>query len=435
MHVSTPGSAGPRDVLPTAPAWLTRTTGAWLGSIVRKVVVGSLVNLPEGRLTIKEGGSSQSFGPGSEAEAVVIEVLDARFWTEVFGAGTNGAGEAYRQGWWRADDLTGLIRLFARNRDTANDLESGWARLAAPLRAAALRANRNTVAGSRRNIEAHYDLSNEFFALILDSTMSYSCGIYPTPQASLEEASIEKIDRLCRKLQLREGDRLLEIGTGWGSLAIHAARHYGASVVTTTISREQAAWAERRIAEEGLASRIDLRRCDYRDLDGTFDKLVSVEMIEAVGADFYEDFFQVLEARLADDGIAAIQAITIADQYFAEARDTEDFIKKFIFPGSCIPSISALLAASTAASDLKLVQLEDITQHYCRTLAAWRENLLSRRDEVLALGLSDEFLRTWDFYFSYCEGGFAERHIGDVQMLFARPGWRGAVDDFGAKSD
>lgn len=418
--------AMPRDVTETRPALLTRRLGSLFSRLGRAAAIRVLAGIEDGIIEVREGDRSWQFGrESSDGLRARVEVLDRRFWTEILGAGANGGGEAYRQGWWRADDLTSLLRIFARNRDASVALDGGLARLARPLRQAALRANRNTLEGSRENIAAHYDLSNEFFSLILDPSMMYSSGVFPRESSSLEEASIEKIDRLCRKLELQPGDRLLEIGTGWGGFAIHAARHYGVRVTTTTISTRQAEWAERRIREEGFEDRIELCRTDYRDLEGKFDKIVSIEMIEAVGAEYYEEFFRVLQDRLEPHGIAALQAITIADRFFAEARDTEDFIKKYIFPGSCIPSVTALLDAATAASDLKLVQLEDITPHYCRTLAAWRENLFRHRREIRGLGLDDAFERTWDFYFSYCEAGFAERHIGDVHLLFARPGWRG----------
>lgn len=414
-----------RDVTATRPGWLTRTAGRNLAKLGRRALLRTLAQLQHGRLTIEEDGERLAFGtPTADGLDATVRVHDARFWTELLASGTLGAGEAYRQGWWTADDLTTVVRILVRNRDVMQGMEGGLAKLAAPLRRVAHWANRNTLDGSKRNISAHYDLSNDFFALFLDPTMTYSCGVYPRADATLQEASIEKIDRLCRKLDLQPGDRLLEVGTGWGALAIHAAREYGAEVTTTTISERQAEWAARRFREEGVEDRVHLIRQDYRELTGSYDKIVSVEMIEAIGWKWFPAYFRMLGERLAPDGVAAIQAITIEDRYFEEARDSVDFIQKYVFPGCCIPSVSALLEAARKASDLKLVHLEDITPHYCRTLASWRENLFANRKEVHALGLDDAFVRTWDYYFSYCEGGFAERHIGDVQMLFAKPGWR-----------
>lgn len=411
-----------RDVTATRPGLLTRVAGNSLAKIGRSGLLRALGQLEYGLLTLEEDSTSTQFGkPTADGLEATVRVHDARFWTELLAGGTVGAGEAYRQGWWTASDLAMVVRILVRNREVMQGMEGGLAKLAAPLRKLAHWSNRNTVEGSRRNIEAHYDLSNDFFELILDPTMTYSCGIYEREDSTLEEASIEKIDRLCRKLELKPGMRLLEIGTGWGAMALHAAKEYGAEVTTTTISQRQAEWAERRFQEEGLTDQITLLREDYRKLEGQFDRIVSVEMIEAIGWKYFDSYFRVLGERLTDDGLAAIQAITIRDQHFEEARDSVDFIQRYIFPGCCIPSVQALVDAATRASDLNLVGLEDITPHYVRTLAEWRENMFAHQDRVHELGLDERFVRTWDYYFSYCEGGFAERHIGDVQLLFAKP--------------
>jgi cyclopropane-fatty-acyl-phospholipid synthase len=411
-----------RDVTATRPGLLTRVAGNSLAKIGRSGLLRALGQLEYGLLTLEEDSTSTQFGkPTADGLEATVRVHDARFWTELLAGGTVGAGEAYRQGWWTASDLAMVVRILVRNREVMQGMEGGLAKLAAPLRKLAHWSNRNTVEGSRRNIEAHYDLSNDFFELILDPTMTYSCGIYEREDSTLEEASIEKIDRLCRKLELKPGMRLLELGTGWGAMALHAAKEYGAEVTTTTISQRQAEWAERRFQEEGLTDQITLLREDYRKLEGQFDRIVSVEMIEAIGWKYFDSYFRVLGERLTDDGLAAIQAITIRDQHFEEARDSVDFIQRYIFPGCCIPSVQALVDAATRASDLNLVGLEDITPHYVRTLAEWRENMFAHQDRVHELGLDERFVRTWDYYFSYCEGGFAERHIGDVQLLFAKP--------------
>jgi cyclopropane-fatty-acyl-phospholipid synthase len=327
---------------------------------------------------------------------------------------------------WDSPDLTAVVRLFVQNRAVLDGLDGGLALLATPLRRWLHRRNRNDRAGSRRNIAAHYDLGDDLFELFLDETMTYSAAMFATPTATLAEAQRAKLDRLCGKLDLVPGDHLLEIGTGWGALGIHAARAYGCRVTTTTISAEQHAFAKERIRAAGLADRITLLLQDYRELEGRFDKLVSVEMIEAVGHQYYDEFFRRCAALLQDDGLMALQAITIADQHYERARDSVDFIQRHIFPGSCIPSVTALLDSATRASDLRLTHLEDIGPHYVRTLATWRGRLRERWDDALALGLDEEFLRLFEFYFCYSEGGFAERHIGDVQMLLARPGSRAA---------
>jgi cyclopropane-fatty-acyl-phospholipid synthase len=301
------------------------------------------------------------------------------------------------------------------------------ARFSRPLLALFHAFRRNTENGSRANIAAHYDLSNEFFELFLDDTMMYSCGVFERPEATLREASIAKIDRICRKLELSPRDHLLEIGTGWGGFAIHAAREYGCRVTTTTISRAQHDLAAKRIRDAGLEDRITLLFQDYRKLTGVYDKLVSIEMIEAVGHHYYDDYFRSCSALLAPGGRMCIQAITIADQLYESARRSVDFIQRYIFPGSCIPSVTALCSSMTRASELRLVGLDDIGPDYVKTLMKWRENLTRRADEARALGFDDQFLRLWDFYFCYCAGGFAERRIGTVHMLLERPASRFVV--------
>lgn len=313
-----------------------------------------------------------------------------------------------------------LVRILVRNRAALEGLERGLVRLAKPVRALAHALRRNTRGGSRRNISAHYDLGNEFFRLFLDDTLAYSCAIFETPEASLHDASVAKFDRICRLLELSTKDHLLEIGTGWGGFALHAAREYGCRVTTATISRQQELLANQRIAEAGLSGRITVVNRDYRDLEGAFDKLASIEMIEAVGHQYLKGFFRVCADRLKPDGLFALQVITIQDRFYHAALDEVDFIKAYIFPGSFIPS-RAVLAESAGLTDLTLVDLHDLTPHYAETLKRWRENFLSHRRDVLALGFDERFVRLWEFYFAYCEGGFRERVLGDAQMLFAKP--------------
>ncbi|MBK6942329.1 MAG: class I SAM-dependent methyltransferase [Planctomycetes bacterium] len=405
----------------SVPTWLERT--------LKSAVLTRLRGLEFGALTIVDGGERHDFGGGlhgaTEPSATVI-VHDPAFWPALALQGSVGAGATYVNGVWDADDLAQLVRVFVRNRDVLNGLERGLARLSAPVLRFLHARNENTRTGARRNIVAHYDLGNDFFAEFLDPTMTYSCGLFERGDETLEQAQRAKIDRLCRKLALRRGDSLLEIGTGWGAFAIHAAKHYGCKVTTTTISPAQYEIARERIAREGLESRITLLLEDYRDLTGRFDRVVSVEMIEAVGARFHPDFFRTLMDRLDVDGIAAIQAITIQDQEFERARRSVDFIQRYIFPGSCIPSVTALLDAATRASDLRLFHLEDFGPHYATTLAAWNERMHARRESILALGYDAKLLRLFEFYFKYCEGGFAERAIGLAQLVFTRPGCKRA---------
>ena len=283
---------------------------------------------------------------------------------------------------------------------------------------------RNSRAGSRRNIAAHYDLGNEFFRSFLDETLMYSAATFEHEQQSLHDAQVARLDRICRKLELGPDDHLLEIGTGWGGLALHAARHFGCRVTTTTISREQWTLARERVREAGLGDRVEVLCEDYRDLTGTYDKLVSIEMIEAIGHQYYDTYFAKCSELLAPHGAMLLQAITIADQRYERARRSVDFIQRYIFPGSCIPSVAALSSSIARASDLRLFHLDDIGPHYATTLAHWRQNLRANLARVRSLGYGEEFIRMWEYYFCYCEGGFMERVIGDVQMLLVKPGNR-----------
>jgi cyclopropane-fatty-acyl-phospholipid synthase len=352
---------------------------------------------------------------------VDLQVGDLRFYRHVLLDGHLGAAESYIRGYWTCSELTSLVRLMLRNQQALGQLDRGLARLSRPLRLVAHRLRSNTRIGSRRNITAHYDIGNDFYELMLDRSMTYSCGIFERPDCTLLEASIAKYDRICTKLALSKADHLLEIGTGWGGFAIHAARHYGCRVTTTTISPQQFEWARRRIAEEGLSRQISVLCQDYRDLEGQYDKLVSIEMIEAVGHQYYGTFFRKCCELLKAEGAMALQAITIPDHLFRRHVKTVDFIKRYIFPGSCIPSLAALSSAMSISSDLRLVHLEDITPHYARTLRLWRDNVFSHVDEIRSLGYSDTFLRLWEFYLCYCEGSFAEGYNRDVQMVLIRP--------------
>lgn len=379
-----------------------------------------LARIEHGRVTIVDGPRRDTYGQATPRCALqaTVQVRDRRFYAEAAFGGSVGTGESFMAGDWTVDDLTALVRILLANRGVLDGLDGGWARLAGAARRALHAAARNTRSGSRRNIATHYDIGNDFFALFLDPTMMYSCAFYERADMTLEQAQVAKLDRLCRKLDLRPGDHLLEIGTGWGALALHAARHYGCRVTTTTISREQHALARSRIDAAGLADRVTLRLDDYRDLDGRYDKLVSVEMIEAVGHQYFDAFFRRCGELLAPGGTMVLQAITIDDRQYESARDSVDFIKRHIFPGCCIPSVAVLAQSSARASTLRMVDLEDIGPHYAATLADWRRNLFANAAELRARGYPDALLRMWHFYLSYCEGGFAERALGDVQIVF-----------------
>jgi cyclopropane-fatty-acyl-phospholipid synthase len=385
-----------------------------------------LAGLTAGEIILVDGGT-QRFGQARAdfPVAVRIEVERQEFYGDTVFGGSLGAAEAYLAGAWHCSDLVGLVRILVRNRAVLDGLDGGLALAAAPLRRLAHAVNRNTRGGSRRNIAAHYDLGNAFFKLFLDDTLMYSCALFERPGMSLAEASVAKLDRVCRKLGLKPGDHVLEIGTGWGGFALHAARHYGCQVTTTTISENQYRLAAERIAAAGLGDRVRLLKQDYRDLTGHYDKLVSIEMIEAVGYAYYETFFRQCAQLLKPDGLMLLQAITINDREYLRARDEVDFIKRYVFPGSCIPSVTALLDAATKASDLQLIGLDDIGPHYATTLRHWREAFLANLDAVRAQGYTESFIRLWEFYLAYCEGGFEERALGDVHMLMAKPRYRG----------
>jgi cyclopropane-fatty-acyl-phospholipid synthase len=332
-----------------------------------------------------------------------------------------GLAEAYMDGLWRCSNLTELVRILVRNLFILERAEHGFARMSLFLRKLFHILRRNTKLGSRRNILAHYDLGNEFYSLFLDGTMTYSCGIFESESTSLEEASIAKYDRICRKLHLDAKDRVVEIGGGWGGFAVYAAENFGCHVTTTTISDGQYEYAVDMINRKGLGKKVEILKRDYRDLSGRFDKLVSIEMIEAVGHEFMETFLQTCGNLLKPDGIMALQAITIRDQRYRQHVRDVDFIKRYIFPGSCLTSVTNICDVITRSTDLRLVQMEDITPYYARTLSHWRQRFLDRADEVRRMGFPESFIRMWEYYFSYCEGAFQERYIGDVQMTFTKP--------------
>lgn len=398
-----------------------RPRAGFLAAFARRLVHAQLARLRHGRLVLHEQGESHAFGPG-DGEGVNVTVRDPAFYPELAFGGSVGAGEAYMLGHWVADDLTGLMRLLLRNREALDGMEGGLARLSSPLRVAAHWLHRNTREGSRRNISAHYDLGNDLYRLFLDETMMYSSAIFEHPGMTLAEAQVAKLEAICRKLELGPRDHVLEIGTGWGGFALHAAGKYGCRVTTTTISPNQHALATERVRAAGLQDRITVLLRDYRDLEGRYDKLVSIEMIEAVGHQYFGEFFRQCDARLAPGGRMLLQAITIADQRYEQARREVDFIKRYIFPGCCIPSVTALAAAMTESSRLRITALEDIGPHYATTLARWRENFLGNGMQVRALGYPETFIRMWAFYLAYCEGGFAERALGDVQLVLERGG-------------
>jgi cyclopropane-fatty-acyl-phospholipid synthase len=391
------------------------------------MVVRAAARLRHGHLTLCDATEALQFAgeaAGDDVPAVTVQVHDPAFYRAILAGGVLGAGEAYMAGHWSTSDLAGLMRLLLQNLSVYEGLESGIARFLGPARRLENFLRRNTLSGSRRNIHAHYDLGNEFFKLFLDETMAYSSAIFERPDATLAEASVAKMDRLCQRLQLRPADHLVEIGTGWGGLALHAAKQYGCRVTTTTISQEQHRLARQRVADAGLSDRVTVLLRDYRLLEGRYDKLVSVEMIEAVGHQYFDTFFAKCAALLKPDGMMALQAITITDQYFPTYLRGTDFIRKYIFPGGCLTSLRALAQSAGKVSPLRLVHQEDFGLHYAETLRRWRAAFLQQLDTVRAQGYSDSFLRMWEFYLCLCEAGFEEREIGVSQLVYCMPGAR-----------
>ena len=409
------------ELIDTKPIELPKNS-LILDKVARKIILGYFKEIKEGQITVKENSDHMVFGEVTPKFPVkaTIEVQNSRMYMDIAAKGLNGSADAFIKGWWTCDNLTNLVRIFTRNRDTANKFESGIANLAIWALKLSHSCRRNNLKESLRNIHAHYDLGNEFFSTFLDDTRMYSCAIFTKPESSLHEASITKIDRICKKLNLSPADHLLEIGTGWGGFALYAAKNYGCRITSTTISQEQFIFSENLIKKNGLQDQVTILKKDFRELEGQFDKLVSIEMIEAIGHRLYKTFFQKCGQLLKPEGLLAIQAITITDNLFHESKDFIDFIKQYIFPGSCIPSISALCSAASS-SDIKLFHLEDITPHYARTLKEWRINFLQNKSRVKNLGFTNPFIRLWLFYLCYCEGGFIERQIGNVQMVFTKP--------------
>lgn len=399
-----------------------KSRAKWVAKLAKAQILKRLLHIKDGQLTLIDGDVTHHFGASKpQGIAACIIVHDARFYGEIAFGGSLGAGEAYMLDYWTSGHLTDVIRLMCLNQSVMDTLEGGYQWLMKPVMKVLHWLNSNTTEGSRKNIAAHYDLGNAMFALFLDPTMMYSSAVFTKDTQTLQAASELKLKTICDKLALKPSDHVVEIGTGWGGFAIYAATHYGCKVTTTTISQQQYALAKARIHAAGLQDRITLLLEDYRLLTGTFDKLVSIEMIEAVGYQFYDTYFAKVSQLLKPDGLACIQAITIADQRFESAKKSVDFIQRYIFPGACIPSNTAMLKSITNTTNLRLFDLEDIGPHYATTLRMWRENFFNQIDAVRALGYSDEFIKMWDFYLCYCEGGFAERALGDVHLLLAKP--------------
>jgi cyclopropane-fatty-acyl-phospholipid synthase len=392
--------------------------------VARRVVMGVFATIAEGELTVVEGPRRSVFGSG--APRAVVEVRSPEAWTRLL-RGSRGLAESYMDGLWETPDLPAVVRIAARNVHGLDELRRRLTPLREPFQRGRAVLRRNTPRRSRRDIAAHYDLGNDLFEVMLDPTMMYSCGVFERPGATLEEASVAKLEMVCDKLELGPRDHVLEIGTGWGGFALHAAATRGCRVTTTTLSREQRDFALARVRAEGLEDRVEIVMEDYRELRGRYDKLVSLEMIEAVGWKDFDTFFARCSDLLRPQGAMLLQAIVMDDRAYEVEKASKSFIRTYVFPNGCLPSNEVIARCVAADTDMRAVHLQDITPHYAQTLRHWRANVERAADRLEDLGYDERFRRLWRMYLSYCEGGFAERRIGVIQTVLAKPGWRGAV--------
>ena len=397
------------------------TTHNLTSALLRRGVLRQLSQLKSGHLVITENGERLIFGDSGAGLVGEVQIHDTSVWGMIASNGSIGAGEAFIHGYWSSPDLTKVIRVLVSNMDVLDAMEGGLARLGRPLIRGLHWINRNTRKGSQKNIAAHYDLGNDMFEQFLDPTMMYSAAQFLTADDTLEQAQLNKLQRICQKLDLKPADHLLEIGTGWGSMALYAAQHYGCRVTTTTLSKEQFAYTAQRVEALGLQDQVTVLLSDYRDLTGEYDKLVSIEMIEAVGHRFLPTYFKQCAQLLKPDGLMLLQAITIREQRFEQAKRSVDFIQRYIFPGGALPCVQNMLQIVSRDTDMNLLHMEDFGLHYARTLRLWHENFRRAHGRLAELGYDEYFLRLWEFYLCYCEGGFMERTIGTAQLLLAKP--------------
>jgi cyclopropane-fatty-acyl-phospholipid synthase len=415
-HSDTTGQVGNLSIDENANQQLS---AAQLG--FRKGIIKLLENLEDAHLVITDPLGTASFGDPDSELHVSLQILDASTYTDLAAGGAVAAAESYIQGKWITSDLTGFLRVFVRNRKIMLTLDGGLTNLLKPLRRLLHWTRRNSIKTSKKNILAHYDLGEDLFKTFLDPTLTYSSTIYEHSNSTLEESALYKLELICQKLQLTPDDHVVEIGTGWGGFAIYAAKNYGCRVTTTTISSNQHAVTARLIREAGLEDKITLLDKDYRLVEGKYDKLVSVEMIEAVGLAYLNTFFGKCSSLLKPDGRMLLQSITIADRHHERAARSVDFIQKYIFPGGALPSMGAIMNSVSGETDLQVTGLHDIGLHYAHTLKDWRGRFFEQLPQVRQLGYPDEFIRMWDYYLCYCESGFLERSISTMQLVFDKP--------------
>ncbi len=408
-----------------------QSSGNWsINTLARNVVLKKFSSLDGGRVNVIESASAVSFGETAKDRLqATVTVSNQAFFRKLLASGTIGSAESYIDNDWGCDNLTDLIRIMIRNMDSVSAMEKRWSRMRSAFHRFRHMGRKNTVEGSRRNIHEHYDLGNEFYKLFLDPTLNYSAGIFnksvseerfPDAQSPMHAASLVKMRHICERLQLKPGQQVVEIGTGWGALAIFMAEHYGVHVTTTTISQEQHRHAVAAVRAKGLEEQVTVLQQDYRSLEGKFDRLVSIEMIEAVGHKFLDTYFTKCDSLLKDDGAMLIQAIAISEQNHDAYRKGVDFIRAYVFPGGCLPSISSINRSIGRATTMRMIGLEDFSQDYADTLCHWRVEFMKRLDDVKALGFDDAFIRLWHFYLCYCEAAFAERRCNSLQVMFAK---------------
>ena len=390
-------------------------------ALIRSLLLKVLSKASEGHFVLKENGHvvAEVGDPAAELRAEA-NVLDKRAYVRALQGGDTAAGEAYVDGWWASPDITQVTRFFSRNLAMMDYWDSRFGLFLKPFKTVRYLKRLNSKGQAKRNILAHYDLGNDLYEAFLDPKMQYSSALYASKEISLEEAQVNKLTRICEQLDLKETDHLLEVGSGWGGLAIFAAKNYGCRVTTTTISDEQFAYAKNRIDSEGLSEQINLLSKDYRSLEGTYEKVVSVEMIEAVGRKYLSGYFTKLNDLLKPSGLLMLQAITIADQRYKSYRNSEDFIQKHIFPGGFLPSLFLISKIITNSTELILRDVKDIGLDYAKTLSHWHENLIDKKQFLKQIGYDDRFYNLWSYYLGYCEGGFLERRISASQILMSK---------------
>ncbi len=393
-----------------------------LNSFSKSIIFKLLRKLKKGKIIINDSGQTMTFSGLVENpnDVAIINIQRPSAYRKILFGGSIGAGKSFIDGDWDTDNLVKVIDIFIKNRELFESIDSPISRSIYFIYNLYSKMFKNNIKRAKENIIAHYDLGNDFFKLFLDPSMMYSCALYEPEEISLDEASLTKIQTICTHLDLKPTDHLLEIGSGWGGFAIYAAKHYGCKITTTTISDKQYVYVKEKISKLGLEHQVEVVNIDYRNLSGNYDKIVSIEMIEAVGHQYFDQYFNTCNKLLKPNGLFFLQAIVINDQAYSAAKNQVDFIKKYIFPGGCLPSVHAISSSISTQTNLQLTHFRDIGTHYVKTLEDWQKRLLENLDTIYAQGFSEEFLRMWRFYFSYCIAGFASSYISDIHAVWRK---------------